>query len=140
VKAAMHTKAVIASQMSVRPWKRGWLELNTQTGLRRWWSSLNTTVESVRISGGTIAVTCRVRNIWNESSKLLFFFHESNSGYRLVNGSSSSVWWEGFPSLKTSSSKSQIHLYANLDDTAVKASPTLQGLRHACCLAIGKPE
>ena len=133
----MHSKAIMHVLTSVKPWNDGWLESNTQTGWRRWWSLLRTTVESVRISGGMIVVIYKVKSIWNGSSQLLTISPASSSGYRLGRGSLSNVFWLVFPHLVTSSSRSVIHSFASLDDTAVAASPTLQELRHACQQRLG---
>jgi hypothetical protein len=137
VRSVTPSKETMQDLMSVAPWRNGWLEYNTLDGWRRWWSSLNTTVESVRILGGMIVVTSRVSNTSKVLPRLLDFSPASNSGYRLGSDSSLSASWQATPHLKTSSSKSVIHSFANLDDIAVAASPTLQELRHECRLTLG---
>lgn len=118
--------------MSVRPLRNGWLEFNIPNGWMRWWSSLDTTVESVRISAGMIVVISRTKNIWGISSRSLDVYHGLNSGFRLGSDSSSNVFAWASHSLRTSLYKSVTPSFARLDDIAVSHSPTLQVLRQEC--------
>ena len=138
MKNVTHTEDATASQMSVMPWKRGWLEFLNLDGWMRWWSSLTIFAMTVRISGGMIAVTYNHSNTSKESQGLLLPFPTLNSGYRHASDSLLSVTWQAIPAQEILSSKSVIHSFASLDDIAVAASPTLQVLRHECRLRSGE--
>lgn len=142
VRSATLCEASTPCRTYVRPWKNGWLRFNTRDGLKQWWSSLGTQVESVRISAGMIVVISRVKNIWNESYTSLSYFPASSSGFRLANDKSSSVFWlmRPFNCLGISSYKSVIHSLGNLDDGAVAVSPTLRALRAECRRRSGQSE
>jgi len=126
--------------MSVKPWKNGWLEYLTPDGWMRWWSSLGTTVESVRIFGGMIVVTSKASSISPEYVILPAHSHEFASGYRHVSGSLLSVFWQRMKYPRTSTSSSVTPLFKSLDATAAAASQTLAALRLVHAEIHGKPE
>ena len=140
MKSVTHTEATTPDQMSVRPWKRGWLEFMNLDGWMRWWSSLTIFAETIRISGGMIAVTYNHSIISRESQGLLMPCPTSSSGYRHASDSLLNVFWQTIPAQEILSSRSVIHSFASLDDIAVAASPTLQVLRHECQLRRGEIE
>ena len=128
------------AQMSVRPWRNGWLEYLIPGGLMRWWSSYSITVESIRILGGMTVVTYRASNTSKTSVLLPPQYPLLSSGYRHASDSLLSVFWLLERVLQISSYKLVTHSCATLDDTTVAASPTLQALRRECRLKIGKSE
>lgn len=135
----MHTKGIMLVPTSAWPWKNGWLESIIRDGLTRWWSSLSTTPETCRILGGMTVVTFSPSNIWEESVVLLNDYPASSSGYQHESGGLLSAFWQNTDQhQRTSSYKSVIHSFANLDDIAVSHSPTLRVLRQECRRQLGE--
>lgn len=140
MRSATLSKGTTLDLMSVKPWRKGWLEYNTPAGWMRWWSSLGTTPESVRIFAGMIVVTYKGSSISPEYVILPAHSHEFASGYRHANDNLLSVLWRRTKYPRTSTSKLAIPLFESLDDTAVAASQTLAALRLVHAEIHGKPE
>jgi hypothetical protein len=127
--------------MSVAPWKKGWLEYNTPNGWTRWWSSLSTTPESIRILGGMTVVTYNQSSISPGYVILPNAYPQPSSGYRHGSDNLLSVFWPVVGEYrKTWLSKSVTRSLASLDDIAVDRSPTLAALRLMCRELIGEDE
>lgn len=138
VRSATQCEASTQCRTYAMPWKKGWLRFSTPCGWMRWWPSLSTRVESVRISGGMIVVTYKARSISTRSLILLSNYPPRSSGCRHAKDNSLSVFWRGESYQEISSFRSAIHSLALLDHTAVAASPTLQELRRECRFRSGR--